>query len=149
MKFLRFKVPRIFTNGVLIIIFGLLHTKLALSRDGFGPTFLRFSKANFYKIHPGLHELPFVPGMNLEKLEAFSAFWFFYWGLLLIPLGLLIHSIERMGKPLPHYFTVSYLLLLLVGAYMIPDSGMTIVMLPHAVFMLAINVVRARRPIPV
>lgn len=141
MKFLK-KI----TNGVLLIVIGLFHTKLALSTEGFGLKFMEFSQSNFHKIHRGLDELPFVHGkMSVSSLEAFSAFWFFYFGVLIIPLGLLVHSIEKSGRVLPHYFTISYLLLVLIGVYMIPNSGMTVIMLPHALYMLIINYVRARK----
>jgi hypothetical protein len=141
MKFLK-KI----TNGVLLIIIGLFHTKLALSTDGFGSKFMEFSQSGFYKIHRGLEELPFVHGkMSVSSLEAFSAFWFFYFGILIIPLGLLVHSIEKTGRALPHYFTISYLLVVLIGAYMIPNSGMSVIMLPQALYMLIINFVRARK----
>ncbi len=134
------------TNGVLLIIIGILHTKLALSIDGFGLKFTEFSKSNFYNIHKGLDELPFAPGkMSISSLESFSTFWFFYFGIMLIPIGLLVHSIEKSGRTLPHYFTIAYLLIVIIGAYMIPNSGMTVIMLPQAIYMLIINYVRSRK----
>jgi hypothetical protein len=140
------KILNKITNGILLIIIGLLHTKLALTKEGFGVKFIEFAQSNFYKIHNGLSELPFMPGkMSQSSLEAFSAFWFFYFGILIIPIGLLVHSIERTGKALPHYFTISYLIVVLIGAYMIPNSGMTIIMLPHAIYMLVVNFLRAKK----
>jgi hypothetical protein len=134
------------TNGVLLVIIGLLHTQLALSKGGFGLEFLEFSKTCFFKIHRGTQELPFVHGkMSVSSLEAFSAFWFFYFGLLLIPIGLLVHSIEKSGRALPQYFTITYLVVVLIGAYMIPSSGMTFIMLPHAIYMLISNLYRRKK----
>jgi len=125
------------TNGILLIIIGLLHTKLVVSADGCGAQFSNFAKSNFFRICGGLNELPAATGKT--NFEAFAAFWFFYFGILLIPLGLLVHSIEQKYTVLPHTFTISYLVVVLVGAYMIPASGMTYIMLPHSVFMLASN----------
>lgn len=140
------KIINKITNGILLIIIGLLHLQLAISTSGFGLKFAEFSKSHFYKIHRGTEELPFVSGkMSVSSLEAFSAFWFFYFGLLIIPLGLLVHSIEKSGRLLPHYFTISYLIVVFIGAYMIPSSGMTFIMLPHAVYMLIINWWKSRK----
>ena len=131
------------TNGILLIIIGLLHTKLVISADGCGAQFSNFAKTNFFRICGGLNELPAAAGKT--NFEAFAAFWFFYFGILIIPLGLLVHSIERKYKVLPHSFTISYLVVVLVGAYMIPASGMTYIMLPHAIFMLAANFYKAKK----
>jgi hypothetical protein len=60
-------------------------------------------------------------------------------------MGMLVHSIEKSGRTLPHYFTISYLVVVIIGAYMIPSSGMTFIMLPHAVYMLVINFIRANK----
>ena len=131
------------TNGILLIIIGLLHTKLVVSADGCGAQFSNFAKTNFFRICGGLNELPAAPGKT--NFEAFAAFWFFYFGILIIPLGLLVHAIERKYKVLPHGFTISYLVVVLVGAYMIPASGMTYIMLPHAVYMLATNFYKVKK----
>lgn len=131
------------TNGILLIIIGLLHTKLVVSADGCGAQFSNFAKSNFFRISGGLNELPAAVGKT--NFETFAAFWFFYFGILLIPLGLLVHAIERKYKVLPHSFTISYLIVVMVGAYMIPASGMTYIMLPHAVYMLAANFYKAKK----
>lgn len=130
------------TNGVLLIIIGLLHTKLVVTADGCGTQFSNFAKTNFFRICGGLNELPAAAGKT--NFEAFAAFWFFYFGILIIPLGLLVHSIERKYRVLPHSFTISYLVVVVIGAYMIPASGMTYIMLPHAVYMLTVNCLKSR-----
>ncbi len=130
------------TNGILLIVIGILHTQLAFSPDGFGNLFLKHSKSYFYRISAGLDELPAEYGKT--DFATHAGFWFFYFGILLIPLGLLVHSIEKDGRALPHYFTVSYLLFVLIGCYMIPNSGMTFIMLPQAVYMLVRNHFRVR-----
>jgi hypothetical protein len=136
---LRWKI----TNGMLLILIGLLHVQLALSPDGAGQQFQQMAETFFFKVSKGLDELPIVAGKT--NSEIFAAFWFFYFGLLLIPLGLLVHSIEKEGRTLPHYFTIAYLIAVLIGCYMIPNSGMTFIMLPHAIYMLVGNCVKSRK----
>lgn len=131
------------TNGVLLIIIGLLHTKLVISPEGCGKLFWNFSETYFYKICNGLEELPAQAGKT--NFDILAVFWFFYFGILLIPLGLLVHSIEKSNKTLPHYFTISYLIVVLIGCYMIPHSGMTFIMLPHAIYMLVINYIKEKK----
>ena len=137
------KLIKKLTNGILLIIIGLLHTQLVLSPDGCRRQFMNFSGTCFYKICGGLDELPMVAGKT--NVEVLAVFWFFYFGIFLIPLGLLVHSIEKENRTLPHYFTISYLLFVLIGCYMIPNSGMTFIMLPHAIYMLLSNYYKARK----
>lgn len=137
------KILNKITNGILLIIIGLFHTKLVVSSDGCGKQFMKFSDSFFYKISGGLDELPAAAGKT--NFETFAAFWFFYFGILIIPLGLLVHSIEKEKRILPHYFTISYLIVVLIGCYMIPNSGMTVIMLPHAIYMLFSNYYKARK----
>jgi hypothetical protein len=138
MKFLR-KI----TNGILLMVIGVMHTQFALSADAFGRQFKEFAGSWFYKISNGANDVPFVPGHTIY--ETMAAFWFFYFGIFLFTLGLLVHSLERNGRTLPHSFTVGYLIFVIIGSYMIPASGMTYFMLPHAVYMLVSNYVKARR----
>jgi hypothetical protein len=137
------KILNRITNGILLIVIGILHTQLVFSPDGLGNQFLKYSKTYFFKISSGLDELPAIAGKT--NFETFAAFWFFYFGILLIPLGLLVHSIEKGNRILPHYFTVLYLIFVLIGCYMIPNSGMTFLMLPHAIYMLVRNYLKARK----
>ena len=126
------------TNGILILVIGLMHTQFALSSGGFGKQFREFSKSYFFEISKGPEDL--------HKLyEVHAAFWFFYFGILLIPIGLLVHSIERRKIILPNSFTISYLIVVLIGSYMVPTSGMTYFMLPQAVYMLVSNYIKARK----
>lgn len=126
------------TNGVILIAIAALHTKFALSSEGFGDQFLSFSKQGFFEISTGLSHQS-ATQLAQSELQALTAFWFFYFGILLIPIGLLVHHLERNNQRLPRMFTISYLLVVLVGCYMIPYSGMTIFMLPHAIYMLLTN----------
>ncbi len=121
-------------NSTLFIITGLMHSSLALLPIAFGKQFNAFAQSAFFKVSDGLSEFPLLNGhMNYEN---FAAFWFFYYGLLLIPLGLLVRLLEQSNISLSIHFTVSYILIVLIGVYMIPFSGMTFIMLPHALFML-------------
>lgn len=137
------KIFKKITNGVLLIIIALLHTQMAVSPEGGGQQFQRAAKSFFFNISGGTKDLPIEPGNT--DLEMLTFFWFFYFGLLLIPLGLLIHYIETKKGVLPYSFTISYLIFVLLGSYMIPNSGMTILMLPHAIYMLIISHVRIKR----
>ena len=131
------------TNGILLIVIGILHTQLVVSADGYGKQFANFAGINFYRISGGLNELPATVGKT--NFETFAAFWFFYFGILIFPIGLLVHAIEKKYNVLPHSFTISYLVVVVIGAYMIPASGMTYIMLPHAIYMLVVNYFKSRK----
>ena len=137
------KILKKITTGILLILIGLLHTSLAVSPEGGGKQFLNAAKSHFFNISSGGDELPLEVGKT--DFETLTFFWFFYFGLLLIPLGLLVHSIEKNKGILPYSFTVSYLIFVLAGSYMIPNSGMTIIMLPHAIYMLIMSHIKNRK----
>lgn len=139
------KVIRKITNGIILIIIGIMHTQFCLSTDVFGKQFQEFSRSGFYNISEGTKSFSADSGMSISVFEIHAAFWFFYFGLLLFPIGLLVHSIEKNKNHLPSSFTVSYLIVVLIGVYMIPSSGMTFFMLPHAIFMLVVNHLRIRK----
>lgn len=128
------KMVKRITNGSILIMIGLLHTYCAVSSSGFGKQFLGFSKSYFFRICTGADEFPAELGKT--NFETHAAFWFFYFGILLIPLGLLVHSIEKEKRTIPHSFTISYFIVVLIGCYMVPNSGMTFFMLPHSIYML-------------
>lgn len=122
------------SNGKVLIIFGIIHPLLGVSPFAFGKQFSGFARKFFFKISKGLLEFPLLNGqMNYEN---FAAFWFFYFGLLLIPVGILVNYVEKENGLIPRSFLWAYLIVVLVGVYMIPFSGMTILMLPHALYML-------------
>ena len=122
------------TNGKVLIFFGIIHPLLGISPFAFGKQFAGFADKFFFKISEGLFEFPLLNGqMNYEN---FAAFWFFYFGLLLIPLGILVNYLEKSGQGIPRNFIWAYLIVVLVGVFMIPFSGMTFLMLPHAIYML-------------
>ena len=121
-------------NGKILVFFGVIHALLGISPFAFGKQFSEFTNKFFFKISEGLFEFPLLNGqMNYEN---FAAFWFFYFGLLLIPLGILVDYVEKTSGRIPKKFIWVYLIVVLVGVYMIPFSGMTFLMLPHAMYML-------------
>lgn len=115
------------TNGKIIIIIGVIHT--ALTPIAYLKQFENFTHQFFFKINNGFME----PQMNYE---TFAAFWCLFFGLILFPLGILLNSIENKNLPIPKNFILSYLIVILLGVYMIPWGGMTIFMLPHVIYML-------------
>ena len=137
------KIIKKITNGMLLIVIGIMHTNCAVTSSGFGKQFQGFARSYFFKISPGADELPAMAGKT--DFETHAAFWFFYFGILLIPLGLLVHSIEKARKIIPHSFTISYLIVILIGSYMVPNSGMTFFMLPQAIYMLVSNYLKGRK----
>jgi hypothetical protein len=120
-------------NGKILVFLGVMHALLAVTPFAFGEQFAGFATSLFFKVSDGLLEFPLFHGeMNYAN---FAAFWFFYFGLLLIPVGILINYIEQKHGAIPYHFTLSYLIVVLVGVFMIPLSGMTALMLPHALYM--------------
>ncbi len=125
------------TNGKILIFFGFSHTLLGISPFAFGKQFAEFADKFFFKISEGLFEFPLLNGqMNYEN---FAAFWFVYYGLLLIPLGIIVGYVEKISGRIPKNFIWIYLIIVLLGVFMIPFSGMTFLMLPHAIYMLVQN----------
>ncbi|AXT60920.1 hypothetical protein D1816_11360 [Aquimarina sp. AD10] len=121
-------------NGKILIYIGISHCLLGISPFAFGKQFLTFSKTYFFKISDGLFEFPLLNG--IMNYENFASFWFVYFGILIIVIGILINYIEKTNKIVPKKFITTYLIAVLIGVYMIPFSGMTFLMLPHAIYML-------------
>jgi len=137
------KIIKKITNGILLIIIGIMHTQFVFSSGGFQRQILLFSKSYFYNVNNGMKELP--ASLGHTNFESFAAFWFLYFGIFLIPIGLLVHSIENRKQFLPHSFTVSYIVIVLLGCYMVPNSGITIFMLPQALYMLISNSIKVKK----
>jgi hypothetical protein len=122
------------TNGKILIFFGIIHPLLGISPFAFGKQFMGFADKFFFKISEGLLEFPLLNGQI--NYANFAAFWFFYFGLLLIPIGVLVNYVEKTNGQIPKNFILTYLIVVLVGVFMIPFSGMTLFMFPHAIYML-------------
>lgn len=123
-----------FSNGKTLIFLGIAHFLLGVSPLAFGKQFKVFFGKLFFRISDGLLEFPLFNGQI--NYEYFAAFWFTYFGLLLIPFGMAIDQIEKTNNNIPQYLLYTYLVIVLIGVYMIPLSGMTFLMLPHAIYML-------------
>lgn len=122
------------SNGNILIFIGFAHSILGISPLAFGQQFARFGDQFFINVSGGILEFPFLNGnMNYETM---TAFWFFYFGLLLVLLGVLVKYIESIERALPMFFVWGYLVFVLIGVIMIPFSGMTFIMLPHAIYMI-------------
>jgi len=135
------KLRNLFTKGIFLILIGLLHTYYVIS--SFLPKIKDLSHTWFFNISSGTEQLPAEVGKT--DFETFAMFWFFYFGLLLIPIGILIHAIERKNSILPLSFTLSYLIVVLIGVYMVPQSGMTFFALPHALYMLISSLIKQKK----
>lgn len=121
-------------NGNILIITGIMHFLFGVSPLAFGKQFANFADKFFINISGGIFEFPLFNGnMNYETM---TAFWFVYFGLLLIPIGILVNYIEKSKLSIPTTFVWSYFLIVMVGVLMIPYSGMTLFMLPHALYLL-------------
>lgn len=118
------------STGKIIISIGIIHT--FLTPFVYGKQFLDFSQQYFFMINKGFFE-------SQINYETFAAFWCLYFGIILFPLGILLDAIEKENIKIPARFIWSYLSVILAGVYMIPFSGMTVFMLPHAVYMLIKN----------
>ncbi|MDX2471420.1 MAG: DUF6463 family protein [SAR324 cluster bacterium] len=117
-----------------MIILGVSHVLLGVTPFAFGKQMALFAEVYFFQISQGLGEFPLLNGvMNYEN---FAAFWFVYFGMLMVPLGLLLDYLEGLNLTIPKGFIWSYLGVTLIGVYMIPFSGMTLLMLPHSLYML-------------
>lgn len=122
------------TNGKILIFTGIMHALFGVLPFAYGKQFQKFANSFFFNISDGLAEFPLLNGQMNH--ETFSAFWFFYFGLIIIPLGIVVRYLEKLDLSLPISFIWSYLIVTIVGVYMIPFSGMTLFMLPHAIYML-------------
>lgn len=118
------------TNGKIIILIGIIHTLLTLLSSSFRKQFMNFADQYFFKINDGFLE------SGQMNYETFAAFWCFFFGILLFPLGVLLDYVEKNDLTISRQFVWSYLIIILIGVYMIPLGGFTIFMLPHAIYML-------------
>ena len=118
------------TNGKIIIAIGIIHTLFTISPAIYGKQFFGFAQQFFFKINDG-----FLASGPVDY-ETFAAFWCFFFGILFFPLGILLDYVEKCGDKIPMPFIVSYLIVTLMGVYMIPLGGFTIFMLPHVIYLL-------------
>ncbi|MGD9161375.1 MAG: DUF6463 family protein [Desulfobacteraceae bacterium] len=115
------------TNGKIIILIGVIHT--TFTPFVYTEQFEKFTHQLFFKINNGFMD-------TSVDYKTFAAFWCLYFGLILFPLGILLDSVEKKNIPIPKPFILSYLVIILIGVYMVPFGGMTLFMLPHVICML-------------
>ncbi|MCU0848457.1 MAG: DUF6463 family protein [Spirochaetes bacterium] len=127
-------------HGRLLIATGVIHLICTFLPGVFGRQFAAFSRTAFFSISEGILSFPMFGGSI--DYEAFAAFWFFYAGPFIIGCGLLVDRIEKLEGRLPLYLSAFITAVTLIGSYMIPASGMTVIMIPQCVYMLA----RSRKP---
>lgn len=121
-------------HGNILIFIGVMHSLFGLTPWAFGSSISKFANSFFFNINSGLSDFPLLGG-EIQSAD-FAAFWFLYFGLLLIPLGILLQQFINQQAFVPRTFSLAYLIMVIIGGYMIPFSGMTIIMLPHALLML-------------
>lgn len=74
-----------------------------------------------------------VPPLGVSgqlDLAQMLLFWFFAFGVALIPLGLLVHHLERSGQRVPQMIAAALVGLALLGGLFIPASGFWLALLP-------------------
>ena len=118
------------SNGKTIMCIATIHTILTVAPFAYGLQFAHFSKSAFFAINRGFFET------GRMDYETFAAFWCFFFGVFLFPLGIIIDYLEKKNLDIPKKFIYSYLIAILIGAYMIPFGGFTVFMLPHAIYMM-------------
>lgn len=120
-------------HGRLLIYTGILHIIVTVLPGVFGTQIIRFAKKGFFNISKGLLEFDLLGGvMNYDN---FAAFWFLYMGLTLILIGFLFDYIESKEKGIPLNLIIYLTILSFIGAFMIPISGMTLLLLPQCIYM--------------
>mgnify|MGYP006870688469 CR=1 FL=1 len=123
--------PRI--HGRLLMSTGVLHVILAILPGGFGDQFLNFSRSWFFNISSGAADFSFLGGA-INYVE-FAAFWFFYAGPIMFLYGQAIDRIEKLEGYVPLSMVNTFMAVSVVGAYMIPLSGMTFALIPQGIYM--------------
>ncbi|PLA73798.1 hypothetical protein CYQ88_09255 [Hydrogenovibrio sp. SC-1] len=123
--------PRI--HGRLLMATGIAHVILAILPGVFGDQFLDFSRSWFFNISSGAADFSFFDG-TLNYVE-FAAFWFFYAGPIMFLYGQAIDRIEKSEGYVSLTIAKTFIAVSLVGAYMVPLSGMTFVLLPQGIYM--------------
>ncbi len=120
-------------HGLLLIITGIAHSLFAVLPAAFGKQFAVFSNTLFFNIDTGLMDFPLFGGK--QDFESLCAFFFFYAGPMYIVFGLAVYHLEKSVWEIPVSVSLGFLLYAVIGAYMVPLSGMTLFLLPQAVYM--------------
>lgn len=112
---------------------GIAHIILAILPGVFGEQFLNYSQMLFFNISSGAADFSFFGGtLNYEE---FAAFWFFYAGPIIFLYGQAIDRIEHVEGYISTGIAKTFLIISFIGAYMVPLSGMTFVLIPQGIWM--------------
>ena len=120
-------------HGRLLMITGIVHVLLVVMPGVFGEQFYQFAKDLFFNINSGLLDFPLFGG-NINN-QDFAAFWFFYAGPLMFMYGHLLDSYEKKDGHIEKSISIIFIVISLIGSYMIPLSGMTFLLLPQGIYM--------------
>lgn len=112
---------------------GVAHVLLALLPGVFGEQFAEFAGSGFFNVSSGAADFTLFGG-TLNYVE-FAAFWFFYAGPVMFLYGQVIDRVERTEGYVPTNIAITFTAVSFVGAYMVPLSGMTFVLIPQGVYM--------------
>jgi len=120
-------------HGRLIMVTGLLHILLVVFPGVYGEQFGQFLDSYFFNINNGILDFPIIGG-KLQH-EEFATFWFFYAGPLMFIYGHLLDEFEKKNGYVPVNISIIFIAVSLIGAYMIPLSGMTFILMPLGIHM--------------
>lgn len=112
---------------------GVAHVILAILPGVFGDQFLTFSRSWFFNVSSGAADFSFLGGA-INHVE-FAAFWFFYAGPVMFLYGQAIDRIEISEGCVPQGIAKTFIAVSVIGAYMVPLSGMTFVLIPQGIYM--------------
>ena len=112
---------------------GVIHILLVITPGVYGETFYQFMGSIFFNINNGLADFPIIGGTLHHK--EFAAFWFFYAGPLTFMYGYVLDEIEKIHGYVPINLSIVFIIVSFIGAYMIPLSGMTFVLIPQGIYM--------------
>jgi len=112
---------------------GVAHVILAVMPGVFGDQFFYFARSYFFNVSSATEGFPFLGGA-LNYAE-FAAFWFFYAGPIMFLYGQAIDRIEESQGYVPLSIANTFMAVSVVGAYMVPLSGMTFALIPQGIYM--------------
>ncbi|PKM45688.1 MAG: hypothetical protein CVV05_05350 [Gammaproteobacteria bacterium HGW-Gammaproteobacteria-1] len=112
---------------------GVAHVILAVMPGVFGDQFFDFSRSWFFNVSSGAADFTFLGGA-LNYVE-FASFWFFYAGPIMFLYGQAIDRIEQSQGYVPLSIANTFMAVSVVGAYMVPLSGMTFALIPQGIYM--------------
>lgn len=124
-------------HGKIMMITGLAHSAIALTiyKDRWSQFFEKW----LFRVSP--HSVSADRKIIFSDVGSEAAIWFFIGGVLFFVLGQLMHSIELKNGKLPNFFGWELLAIGVLFAWMAPESGFTLLVIPQAVY----AVIRSRR----